>query len=283
LEGNDANFADETLELIGPDGSVVTVATAGDPQANYDLGISGVTLPQVGTYTLRLQSLTRGTYGIFVGNGVQLEIEPNSTAGSSSNSLAVGQQIWGHAVTGEDVDVYRLSLQAGIPVAFFTSTPFGSTLGQPLNDLDPAISIELLDGTVVVPDATSGDGRNSLVLFTPATSGEYQLRLQGVAGSGEYTITAAMAGDANLDGAVDADDFAIWANHRFTSGNVSWTDGDFTGDGSVDVRDFALWNRYKFSAYPTTAALPRDVARSAIGSMVRRLKVDVIDEVFRNV
>jgi autotransporter-associated beta strand protein len=48
-------------------------------------------------------------------------------------------------------------------------------------------------------------------------------------------ITVARQGDANLDGAVNAED--LERVNRFFNKNGGWTDGDFTRDGKVDFDD----------------------------------------------
>jgi hypothetical protein len=50
-------------------------------------------------------------------------------------------------------------------------------------------------------------------------------------------------GDANLDQAVDLEDFNYWRFNAFQSGG--WAAGDFTGDGLVDGLDFLQWNANK--------------------------------------
>ncbi len=47
-------------------------------------------------------------------------------------------------------------------------------------------------------------------------------------------------GDANLDGSVNAADYATWETHRFSSG--TWCQGDFNADGQVGGSDFNIWN-----------------------------------------
>ncbi|MCA9262740.1 MAG: lamin tail domain-containing protein, partial [Planctomycetales bacterium] len=59
-------------------------------------------------------------------------------------------------------------------------------------------------------------------------------------------------GDANLDGAVDGSDYAVWQQSLFASCG-SWARGDFNGDGGVDVADFNLWNANKFTGRPNMA------------------------------
>jgi hypothetical protein len=60
-------------------------------------------------------------------------------------------------------------------------------------------------------------------------------------------ILGTQAGDANLDGFVDASDFNRWNDAKFDCDGRSWGDGDFTGDGLVDASDFNLWNSARFT------------------------------------
>jgi hypothetical protein len=71
-------------------------------------------------------------------------------------------------------------------------------------------------------------------------------------------------GDANLDGSVDAEDFNLWNQHRF-SAVTQWSQGNFNGDQGVDGRDFNLWNERKYVAPSTAqAAVPtRRIPKSA--------------------
>jgi prepilin-type N-terminal cleavage/methylation domain-containing protein/prepilin-type processing-associated H-X9-DG protein len=58
---------------------------------------------------------------------------------------------------------------------------------------------------------------------------------------------AYLVGDANLDGAVDGQDFVAWNNHKFS--NVpEYCAGDFDADGVVNGADFVLWNTRKFTS-----------------------------------
>ena len=61
-----------------------------------------------------------------------------------------------------------------------------------------------------------------------------------------------LPGDANLDGNVDASDFNIWNENKFSAGH-GWCGGDFTGDGATDGSDFNAWNENKFTSADVTA------------------------------
>jgi sugar lactone lactonase YvrE len=57
-------------------------------------------------------------------------------------------------------------------------------------------------------------------------------------------LAGSQLGDANLDGLVDEQDLAIWADHQFEP-VTRWSLGDFNLDGLVDARDFNIWNANK--------------------------------------
>ncbi|MCA9262591.1 MAG: right-handed parallel beta-helix repeat-containing protein [Planctomycetales bacterium] len=92
--------------------------------------------------------------------------------------------------------------------------------------------------------------------------------------------TPYLRGDANLDGSVDAEDFGIWDDHRFTE-TAAWCEADFNADGVTDVSDFDIWNENKFTsglvepmAYVDNrlprAPLDQSVIRTAIPSLALR-------------
>jgi hypothetical protein len=63
-----------------------------------------------------------------------------------------------------------------------------------------------------------------------------------------------LAGDANLDGSVNGQDFVAWNGSKFTN-TAAWSAGDFNADGSVDGQDFVIWNGNKFQT-ADVAAVP---------------------------
>jgi hypothetical protein len=76
-----------------------------------------------------------------------------------------------------------------------------------------------------------------------------------VAGLQNGFATGYLAGDANLDGSVDATDFSILQNALFTL-TPGWCHGDVNVSGAVDVADFNQWNMHKFTeATPAASAL----------------------------
>jgi hypothetical protein len=81
-------------------------------------------------------------------------------------------------------------------------------------------------------------------------------------------------GDSNLDGRVDATDFAAWFNN-YGSG-TTWQQANFKGTGVVDASDFACW--YNNYGVGSTGSVPEPAALSllAIGALAvlrRRIAV----------
>ncbi len=59
-------------------------------------------------------------------------------------------------------------------------------------------------------------------------------------GAYEYVAAAPLPGDADNDGDVDLDDFALLKTNFGAGPNATWGQGDFDGDGDVDLDDFAI-------------------------------------------
>jgi fibronectin-binding autotransporter adhesin len=97
----------------------------------------------------------------------------------------------------------------------------------------------------------------------------------GVVGTGTFDgapvddstviVKYALAGDANLDGKVNALDFnALASNFGQNDGSNVWTTGDFNYDGVVGTSDFMLLSDDFNGALPTSASVPAPV----LGSLV---------------
>ncbi len=81
--GGPANLSGQTLELVGPGGSVVAVGSAtplGVAPANYDLGILGYQVNVPGIYTVRASFDLFASYDLLVTSDVVYDTEPNLSA-----------------------------------------------------------------------------------------------------------------------------------------------------------------------------------------------------------
>lgn len=60
----------------------------------------------------------------------------------------------------------------------------------------------------------------------------------------------ALAGDYNLDGYVDAADYALWRNAMGQTGLVPYSGADGSGNGSVGPEDYTVWKRHFGESLP---------------------------------
>jgi autotransporter-associated beta strand protein len=82
------------------------------------------------------------------------------------------------------------------------------------------------------------DGADGIVTNLPAGISS-AIPGGGALPAGSELITYAFAGDANLDGKVDFNDFVAISTH-FLSNDVNWDHGNFNYDGVVDFNDFVI-------------------------------------------
>ena len=99
------------------------------------------------------------------------------------------------------------------------------------------------------------------------------------ANAGDTNGNPYLAGDFDLNGFVDGQDFIVWNGSKFTS-TGKWSLGDANGDGFTDGQDFVIWNGRKFqSSADGVSAVPEPsttllwlVALVAIGVVAPRPK-----------
>lgn len=96
-----------------------------------------------------------------------------------------------------------------------------------------------------------------LVSSTAAADPQHLLGLGYLsdAGTGIITVETTYIGDSNLDGKVDADDYAL-IDRGYAKGLSLWSDGDFNYDGLVTAADYLLIDRtFALQGNPLSATL----------------------------
>ena len=144
-----------------------------------------------------------------------------------------------------------------------------------------------LGGATLAVSLTGGYDPALLVPHTLLTAGSVgetfaHIDIAGLAGAKRLAVTytptaviatAALAGDATIDGMVDLLDVAsVIAGGRYDSGlPATWSDGDFNGDGLVDVldtADFVTSGLFDAGTYaplpPSIAAVPEPASRGVL-------------------
>lgn len=179
----------EHLDLLDSTGQLLAAASGG--AANADLTVSGFVAPTTGAYYLRVSGDTGGQYLLTVARNADLDIEPNDSTPQTIHVPAAPttHTILGRLQSSADIDRYSISLTAGQPVIFATSTP-GDGQGEPVNLLNP--QLRLLSGSTVLAkdDNSAADGRNALLSFTPTTSGVYTIEVSATVSTfGDYVLS----------------------------------------------------------------------------------------------
>ena len=136
----------------------------------------------------------------------------------------------------------------------FTGAWIATILSDCDFDGDVQCDIEDLDALIMAISTGSTD-----LQFDLTSDGRVDLndRDAWLVQAGAENLTSGNAyklGDANLDGAVDGNDFILWNASKFTS-TGKWSMGDFDASGFTDGSDFILWNANKFTG-SDQAAVP---------------------------
>ncbi len=155
---------------------------------------------------------------------------------STKAKIAVGGSLSSNIETTTDEDWIAVQLTSGTTYTFSLTGSGAVPLEDPY--------LQLLDkkGTVIIEDYDSGDGNNSLLVFTAENSGTYYINAASAPGRdlGDYTVTVEL-GDPRLDTPLDAIDgtaavswdvpdkdnntvevYFVQANEEFTS--LGWSD-----------------------------------------------------------
>ena len=179
--------ASPNLSLLNSAGTVIAVGSAG--ATNLDQLINSFAITAPGTYYARVGPNNPFEYNLVVTRNAAFDAQPNASL-AAAQSLAPAAQVLGF-VDGTGSRNYRLQLIASQAVTLRTTTP-GDGIGLFANSLDPAVDLYDLNGVLLASNDNGGpDGRNSLLMYTPTSSGAYVARVRAAAGQGEFVFNAA--------------------------------------------------------------------------------------------
>ncbi len=243
--------------MVNPNGSVtvtfsgaVTQLTSGDGGTTSPGG-SGITITDtngmvIATVDARPVVTGLGTSSLnltFTGSAVVGGMLP---AGDYRLNF-VGNGLIGN---GRAVDVANDGTQVNgfySEVITVSGTSTGDFNGDGMWDCDDIneLTTAIATGSTNLLYDLNADGNVTIADVTDANVGWL-----AVGGANNVPLTGGnpfIAGDANLDGLVDGQDFIVWNGNKFTA-STNWCDGDFTVDGQVDGQDFIVWNGNKFTS-----------------------------------
>jgi autotransporter-associated beta strand protein len=237
---------------------------------------------KTGTGTLRLEaaSLNSGTFTVWAGTLVAAN-QTGSVHGTGPLIVGTSGTLAGNGVIGGS----RVSINGTLAPSLVTGSSRRLTFSAPLTFGAGADSIVEVGSAVNVAVAATGSvslgGRLTLIPTAGAanltsselvTAASLSGRYAGIDGNDlgdgrrlavTYTatsavVTAALAGDMNLDGVIDILDAAGFASAGlFDAGSFAgWAEGDFNGDAVVDVldaADFAMLGLFDAGPYGAAA------------------------------
>lgn len=204
-----------TLFTVSP-GATLTLSGGLD-------GAAGSSLTKTGTGTLAAKFVRADMVAI---DGGAVRIEPSPIANAPSGASVIQSLTF---VGSAAAPTTSLDLSNNALVIDYATT-------SPMDDVRQL----LLAGTTAGKGIISSLGSASLRIGYAEAS---VVRPGGGAFAGQTVDATAVvlaftyAGDGNLDGSVNLDDFTALAG-AFGSSNASWTQGDFDYNASVDLNDF---------------------------------------------
>lgn len=142
---------------------------------------------------------------------------------------------------------------------FFASRPHGEItfVGRPLGvgDFDDNGKYECADVDALVAEIVAGTNDPAFDLNEDEVVDSADLDAWLIEAGTFSSGSPILAGDADLNGDVDGEDFLKWNRNKFTA-TPGWCAGDFDADGTIDGDDFLVWDGNKFQGANSTAAVP---------------------------
>lgn len=204
----------------------------------------------------------RALYGAQGSTPIADDFASNTT---TTGRITVGGSVSGNLEYAGDSDWFAVTLTAGTSYQIGIA---GGTLS------DPYLFLRNTSGTIIARDDDSGVGLNSLLTYTPTTSGTFYIEARGASayGSGTYTASVAIATNATGNGgsSAAADDYA---GSTSTTGSLSVggsVSGNLESGGDSDWFRVTLTagTNYRFGVNGTSLSDPYLNIRNSDGSIV---------------
>lgn len=168
------------------------------------------------------------------------------TTGALAFSSAQSYTLAGAALTFQvpagraTIDVLQGSHKISAPITFASPAALSIAAGASLDTTNNILLLTNADGTSPVATIRQYLHNHQLISSTASADSLHALGYR-LNPDNTVTVQPALIGDANLDGTLNADDYAILdrAFARNTS-NALWMDGDFNYDGAITAADYLL-------------------------------------------
>ncbi len=215
---------------------VLTLANGTYTVNNIAMGTQNVILPDINRAVVASNAVLNVSQlpdPVLVVNGKAM-VKPTSAGGAGVNkltSLAIG--------AGGQLDLADNKL-------IVTSTPLGSWNGSAYTGITGLIQSGYASGAwngsgIITSMPAAQMARATLGVATAAQAGRAGGTFGGVSVSGtDVLVMYTYAGDANLDGTINPDDYALISFNDSNPNARGYYNGDFNYDGDINADDFAL-------------------------------------------
>ncbi len=178
---------DAYLRLYSSGGTLITSDNNSGGGTN---SLVSYTASSSGTYYLGASDASSAT-GSYSLSATSISLDDYAASTSTSGRVTVGSSATGRIESTGDSDWFAVSLTAGQGYQFrLTST--GLT--------DPFLRLYSSSGTPITSDDDSGGGTNSMIAYTPTSSGTYYLGASDYSsGTGSYSVAASTTGTSSGD------------------------------------------------------------------------------------
>jgi hypothetical protein len=223
---------------LGGGGLVVGGTLGGGSAAGGMVTFTGGTLAAAAIDATRLRSTPSGTTGTFRVSGAAATLAPGEAGAAGRLAITGGLAVEAGVLA---IDLGGAAAAAGFRGAGGTSDLVAASGTVSLAGGGLAVSLTgdyapawLVPHTILFGRALEGQFRS---ITGMEVGGDKRLAVTYTATSA--VVTAAVAGDTNLDGMIDLLDAAAFVSSRRFDSNAAarWDEGDFNGDGLVDVLD----------------------------------------------
>ncbi|TXI40681.1 MAG: hypothetical protein E6Q59_03200 [Nitrosomonas sp.] len=276
-------LGDPFLALYSASGSILT---ANDNDGSSINSLITFTAMETGNYYLGARASSSGTGNYTISATLASDDFPATAA--TTGVVTIGGSATGVIEANGDQDWFQVSLVAGQTYQFRLNSASVSGLG------DPVLSLYDHSGSLILVNDDGGEGRNSLITYTPSETGTYYLGTRAFSsGTGNYSLSAeTIVTDIEHAPAAVADSYRVTRDSILTatpSMGVLVNDSDEDGDsltaelfttvshGTLNLNadgsfiytpgtDFTGTDTFSYRAFDGTSYSPSAVVTISVGS-----------------
>ena len=208
---------------------------------------SSVTMNGLGTFIMAGNNTYTGGTNVQSGTLISNTNLSNGTLAITGGTTRVAAKAASNDPTGVTI-VPAVSISSGSLDLTNNAMVVDYTGASPFSTIQSQIVSGYASGAWTGPGINSSSAATAFTTAHPTALGYAEATAIGITGTGTFAghsvdstsvlVRYTLAGDANLDGKVNALDFNALATNFGTGSGKPWTNGDFNYDGQVTTADF---------------------------------------------